>query len=425
MRLYRTFTFVFTSIATGLAAAFLVLVFKPDFLGEPQYSASPVMTLARQEGPVSYADAVQKTAPAVVNIFTTTLTRREAHPFFSDPLFRRFFGEELSQPRVEKRNNLGSGVIVNKNGYIITNHHVIENASEIRVVLRDGRSMAARVVGTDPETDLAVLQASGEDFPVAQLGRSEDLQIGDVVLAIGNGFGLGQTVTMGIVSALGRQSLGLTSYDNFIQTDAAINPGNSGGALINPYGDVIGINTAIYTGRQSLGLTSYDNFIQTDAAINPGNSGGALINPYGDVIGINTAIYTKSGGSEGVGFAIPAQLVNKVFKQIRDKGRVVRGWIGVTTTQAVTPELAQALGLGDAKGLLIAQILRNGPADKAGIKPGDVIQKVNGIEAKTARVMVDLVADIQPGEDVKIELTRDGVSQTVHVEVIERPTNLD
>jgi serine protease DegS len=380
MRLYRTFTFVFTSIATGLAAAFLVLVFKPDFLGEPQYGSSPVMTLARQEGPVSYADAVQKTAPAVVNIFTTTLTRREAHPFFSDPLFRRFFGEELSQPRVEKRNNLGSGVIVNKNGYIITNHHVIENASEIRVVLRDGRSMAARVVGTDPETDLAVLQASGEDFPVAQLGRSEDLQIGDVVLAIGNGFGLGQTVTMGIVSALG---------------------------------------------RQSLGLTSYDNFIQTDAAINPGNSGGALINPYGDVIGINTAIYTKSGGSEGVGFAIPAQLVNKVFKQIRDKGRVVRGWIGVTTTQAVTPELAQALGLGDAKGLLIAQILRNGPADKAGIKPGDVIQKVNGIEAKTARVMVDLVADIQPGEDVKIELTRDGDSQTVHVEVIERPTNLD
>jgi serine protease DegS len=380
MRLYRTFTFVFTSIATGLAAAFLVLVFKPDFLGEPQYSSSPVMTLARQEGPVSYADAVQKTAPAVVNIFTTTLTRREAHPFFSDPLFRRFFGEELSQPRVEKRNNLGSGVIVNKNGYIITNHHVIENASEIRVVLRDGRSMAARVVGTDPETDLAVLQASGEDFPVAQLGRSEDLQIGDVVLAIGNGFGLGQTVTMGIVSALG---------------------------------------------RQSLGLTSYDNFIQTDAAINPGNSGGALINPYGDVIGINTAIYTKSGGSEGVGFAIPAQLVNKVFEQNRDKGRVVRGWIGVTTTQAVTPELAQALGLGDAKGLLIAQILRNGPADKAGIKPGDVIQKVNGIEAKTARVMVDLVADIQPGEDVKIELTRDGNSQTVHVEVIERPTNLD
>ncbi len=380
MRLYRTFTFVFTSIATGLAAAFLVLVFKPDFLGEQQYGSSPVMTLARQEGPVSYADAVQKTAPAVVNIFTTTLTRREAHPFFSDPLFRRFFGEELSQPRVEKRNNLGSGVIVNKNGYIITNHHVIENASEIRVVLRDGRSMAARVVGTDPETDLAVLQASGEDFPVAQLGRSEDLQIGDVVLAIGNGFGLGQTVTMGIVSALG---------------------------------------------RQSLGLTNYDNFIQTDAAINPGNSGGALINPYGDVIGINTAIYTKSGGSEGVGFAIPAQLVNKVFEQIRDKGRVVRGWIGVTTTQAVTPELAQALGLGDAKGLLIAQILRNGPADKAGIKPGDVIQKVNGIEAKTARVMVDLVADIQPGEDVKIELTRDGNSQTVHVEVIERPTNLD
>ena len=379
MRLYRTFTFVFTSIATGLAAAFLVLVFKPDFLGDPQYS-SPVMNLARQEGPVSYADAVQKTAPAVVNIFTTTLTRREAHPFFSDPLFRRFFGEELSQPRVEKRNNLGSGVIVNKNGYIITNHHVIENASEIRVVLRDGRSMAARVVGTDPETDLAVLQASGDDFPVAQIGRSQDLQIGDVVLAIGNGFGLGQTVTMGIVSALG---------------------------------------------RQSLGLTNYDNFIQTDAAINPGNSGGALINPYGDVIGINTAIYTKSGGSEGVGFAIPAQLVNKVFEQIRDKGRVVRGWIGVTTTQAVTPELAQALGLGDAKGLLVAQILRNGPADKAGIKPGDVIQTVNGVAATTARVMVDLVADIQPGDDVKIELTRDGDSQTVHVEVVERPTNLD
>ena len=379
MRLYRIFTFVLTSIATGLAAAFLVLVFKPDFLGDPQYN-SPVLNLARQGGPVSYADAVQKTAPAVVNIFTTTLTRREAHPFFSDPLFRRFFGEELSQPRVEKRNNLGSGVIVNKNGYIITNHHVIENASEIRVVLRDGRSMAARVVGTDPETDLAVLQASGDDFPVAQLGRSQDLQIGDVVLAIGNGFGLGQTVTMGIVSALG---------------------------------------------RQSLGLTNYDNFIQTDAAINPGNSGGALINPYGDVIGINTAIYTKSGGSEGVGFAIPAQLVNKVFEQIRDKGRVVRGWIGVTTTQAVTPELAQALGLGDAKGLLVAQILRNGPADKAGIKPGDVIQKVNGIEATAARVMVDLVADIEPGDDVEIELTRDGKSKNIKVEVVERPTNLD
>ncbi|RMG34533.1 MAG: transcriptional regulator, partial [Gammaproteobacteria bacterium] len=228
MKLYRVAAFLFTSIATGLAAALIVLLLRPELLSVDETPVPPAGTTA----PASYADAVAYAAPAVVNVFATKITRNRPNPLLHDPLFRRFFDERATRPTYRRENSLGSGVIINENGYLLTNNHVIEGASEIQVVLRDGRQFPARVVGTDPETDLAVLQAAGGDLPVATLGDSDRLRVGDVVMAIGNPFGVGQTVTMGIVSATGRDQLGLAPIENFIQTDAAINPGNSGGALI-------------------------------------------------------------------------------------------------------------------------------------------------------------------------------------------------
>ncbi len=378
MKLYRFLTFLFTSIATGLAAAFIVLLLRPDILQDAVESDTGTQVsnlFSRNHGPVSYADAVAKAAPSVVNVFATRVTRERTHPLFNDPLFQRFFGDDLTRPRLKRENSLGSGVIVDSNGYILTNNHVISGASEIQVVLRDGRQFPARIVGSDPESDLAVLQAAGGDLPVATLGYSESLRVGDVVMAIGNPFGVGQTVTLGIVSA---------------------------------------------TGRNQLGITDFENFIQTDAAINPGNSGGALINARGDVVGINTAIFSDSGGSHGIGFAIPVQLARAVMTQIAEHGRVIRGWVGVSA-QDLTPALAESLGI-ENQGLLISGVLEGGPADSAGLSPGDLVLEVDGDKAVSSLQILNYIAAKKPGERLTFGIDRSGRKLDVEVVVAERPT---
>jgi len=375
MKWYRAFSFLFTSVATGLAAAFLVLLLRPDLVGrEPATQTQPIV-IERGAGPVSYADAVQRSAPSVVNVFATKITRETSHPLFDDPLFKRFFGAQTSRPRYKRENSLGSGVIVDDNGYVLTNNHVIEGASEIQVVLGDGRNLPARIVGTDPETDIAVLQAAGEKLAVAHLAPSDDMQVGDVVMAIGNPFGVGQTVTMGIVSA---------------------------------------------TGRNQLGITEFENFIQTDAAINPGNSGGALINALGDVVGINTAIFSQSGGSHGIGFAIPIQLAKEVMSQIIEHGRVIRGWLGITG-QDLTPALAESLGIGFREGILVSGVLEGGPADQAGLKPGDVITGVDRRPVSGSPQMLKMIAAKPPGTPLTIKLYRENNELEQVAIVGERP----
>jgi len=376
MKLYRVFTFLFTSITTGLAAAFIVLLVRPELLqfGESLDNAAP--RLPSIAGPVSYADAVAVAAPAVVNVYATKITRRATPRIFNDPIFKRLFGDELSRPSYKRENSLGSGVIIDDNGYILTNNHVIRGSSEIHIVLRDGRQFDARVVGTDPESDLAVLQASGGDLPVAKLGRSDSLRVGDVVMAIGNPFGVGQTVTQGIISA---------------------------------------------TGRNQLGITNFENFIQTDAAINPGNSGGALINAHGDVIGINTAIFSESGGSHGIGFAIPVNLARSVLAQIAKHGRVIRGWIGING-QNITPALAESFDIESDYGILVSGVLEDGMADKGGIQPGDLLKTIDGAPIKSSSQMLSVIAKKKPGSEITFKLERDGKPLSLIIEVGERPT---
>lgn len=375
MKWYRAFSFLFTSVATGLAAAFLVLLLRPDLAGrEPAPPEKPVL-LERSGGPVSYAAAVQRAAPSVVNVYATKITRTKPHPLFDDPVFKRFFGNRDDRPRFKRENSLGSGVIVDPNGYVLTNHHVIASASEIQIVLSDGRSLPARIVGTDPETDVAVLQAAGSGFPIASLGDADQLQVGDVVMAIGNPFGVGQAVTLGIVSA---------------------------------------------TGRNQLGITDFENFIQTDAAINLGNSGGALINALGEVVGINTAILSESGGSHGIGFAIPIQLAGEVMRQIVEHGHVIRGWLGITG-QDLTPALAESLKIGFRESVLISGVLEGGPGDQAGLQPGDLILKVDRKRISGSPQMLEMIASRPPGSPLTVTLLRAGEELETIAIVGERP----
>jgi serine protease DegQ len=313
--------------------------------------------------------------PSVVNIFTSKEVKVPRHPFMEDPLFRRFFGDQLDDD-AQRASTLGSGVIVGTDGYILTNHHVIEAADDIEVALNDGRQAKAKVVGTDPETDLAVLKIELQNLPAVTFGRLEGVNVGDFVLAIGNPFAVGQTVTMGIVSGLGRTHLGINTFENFIQTDAAINPGNSGGALVDSNGNLIGINTAIYSQR--------------------------------------------TGGSLGIGFAIPVSLARQVMEEIIQTGSVTRGWIGVEV-QDITPELAESFKLPDPKGVLIAGVVRNGPAEKAGIRPGDILREVNGKQVLDSTEMLSVVADAQPGKEADLMLMRNGKSFSVKLTVGKRP----
>src|SRR5688572_15521868 len=327
MRLWLTFA---QAATVAVAALFVVSTFHPEWLPSrvPAGQIS-VVQQAPSTGPLpavastgSYHGAVQRATPSVVNIFTSKEIRSPRHPLLNDPIFRKFFGDT---EEAQRASSLGSGVIVSNTGYVLTNHHVVEAADEIEVALHDGKKLLAKVVGNDPETDLAVLRVSSDTLPAITFGSSDALKVGDVVLAIGNPFGVGQTVTGGIVSALGRTGLGINTFENFIQTDAAINPGNSGGALVD-----VG----------------------------------------GNLVGINTAIFSRSGGSMGIGFAIPVSTAKMVLEQIVKSGGVTRGWIGVEV-QEITPAVAVSFKLQTTRGALIAGVLRGGPADKAGVKPGD------------------------------------------------------
>ncbi|MCK2182612.1 Do family serine endopeptidase [Halomonas getboli] len=331
--------------------------------------------LDRGQGQVSYATAVDQAAPAVVNVYSSRVVERDSHPLMSDPFFRQFFGNDAPR-RQRMLSSLGSGVIVSEDGYVLTNNHVIRGADQIQVALRDGRETIAEVVGTDPESDLAVLRIDLDDLPVIELADSSQVAIGDVSLAIGNPFGVGQTVTMGIISA---------------------------------------------TGRSHLGLNAYEDFIQTDAAINPGNSGGALINPEGALVGINTAIFSRSGGSQGIGFAIPANLARSILEQIVTQGRVVRGWLGVEA-QELNPELAASFGLEAPTGVIIAGVVPDGPAEDAGLQPGDVLLEVDGNPILDPRQTMSDIADIAPGTELPVTLIRGGEKQQVTLTVAERPT---
>ncbi|WP_415881998.1 S1C family serine protease [Neptuniibacter sp. QD34_54] len=376
----RKFNFLFWPILSGVLVAILLLQVFPDLLDSSNSTiefreARNNTVLQGNIGPVSYADAVEVAAPAVVNIYTQTVVRQNVHPLFNDPFFRNFFDSDSIPQRERVQSSLGSGVILSSQGYIVTNNHVISGADSIIVALKDGREAAAEVIGTDPETDLAVLKVTLDNLPSITLGQTENYRVGDVVLAIGNPFGVGQTVTMGIISA---------------------------------------------TGRNSVGLNTYEDFIQTDAAINPGNSGGALIDAFGNLIGINTAIFSKSGGSQGIGFAIPSDLTKQVMQDLIQHGRVVRGWLGIEI-QELTPSLAESFGLKKLQGLIIAGVFRNGPAHIAGLQPGDVMLTINDNPILDGRKSMTQIARLRPGQVVTVKVLREGKELSFDAEIGERP----
>ena len=390
----RRLWLIFAQTATvSLAVLFVVSTLKPEWLGKAPGGGARIVALqesaSADRDPViaaaSYREAAKKALPSVVHIFTSQAVKTPRHPLLDDPIFRHFFGErpEGELPNNLQRNSgLGSGVVVSANGYILTNFHVVEAADQIEVALNDGRNLKARLVGSDPESDLAVLQVKDEQgqelkLPAITLGQMENVGVGDIALAIGNPFGVGQTVTMGIVSALG---------------------------------------------RSHLGINTFENFIQTDAAINPGNSGGALIDSQGNLIGINTAIYSRSGGSLGIGFAIPISTAKNVMEQIIQNGTVIRGWVGVEA-QEITAELAESFGLSDTAGALIAGVLRGSPADAAGIRPGDILLAVGEKSVKDPQVMLDLIAGLKPGEPIPFKLRRDKTPIDVQVKIGKRPSS--
>lgn len=371
--------FVIRSAIVGLCFALVVIYFKPTWFGNDPHGvmnikkAEPVdMPRELGQGPVSYAKAVELAAPAVVNIYTTKIITESANPYANDPVYRFFFGDKGGKPRKRLESSLGSGVIASSDGYVVTNNHVIAGADEIQVALRDGRSAEAKLVGSDPESDIAVLKINIPELPTITFSQSSNIRIGDVAMAIGNPFGVGQTVTMGIISA---------------------------------------------TGRDRVGINTYENFIQTDAAINPGNSGGALINAYGQMIGINTAIYNKS---EGIGFAIPVDAALKVMQQIVETGQVQRGWLGIEV-QDIDRALAESFGLPDTRGAVVAGLLRNGPGAKAGLKPGDVIIKIGDHDIVDSHDVMTTIAEVQPQHKVDISLRRNRQVIKLSAEVGKRP----
>jgi len=380
----RRFWLLFAQTVTvGLAIWFIVATLKPDWVSglfgaRVRAAASSVQMQEVTPGvpaPNSYRDAARLAMPSVVNIFTTTEARTQKSPFMDDPFFKKFFGDQPDDQQDDKQSSLGSGVIVSPQGYILTNNHVVEAADEIEVALTDGRKASAKVVGTDPETDLAVIKIDLPNLPAITLAHTEQATVGDVVLAIGNPFGVGQTVTMGIISALG---------------------------------------------RNHLGINTFENFIQTDAAINPGNSGGALVDTNGNLLGVNTAIYSRTGGNLGIGFAIPMSTAKNVMEAIINHGQVVRGWIGVEP-QDITPELAESFGLTKKNGAIIAGVLKGGPADKAGIKPGDILISVEDKPVADTTEMLNLIAQLTPGQKAKMRVLRKSQETAFEILVGKRP----
>ena len=383
----RRLWIIFSQTATiCLALLFVVSTLKPEWLPSrpgPAPESVQVATVKQEAQPGaasggaqldSYHDAVSKAMPSVVNIFTTKEVRVMRNPLLNDPVFRRFFGDQLGS-ETRKATSLGSGVVVGSGGYILTNNHVVEAADEIEVALHDDRKLLAKVVGSDPDTDLAVLRVEAQNLPAITFGSSDNLRVGDIVLAIGNPLGIGQTVTSGIVSGLG---------------------------------------------RTGLGINTYENFIQTDAAINQGNSGGALIDVRGNLVGINTAILSQTGGSIGIGLAIPASMAKTVMEQIIKAGAVTRGWIGVEL-QPLTPALAESFKLGSTEGAIINGVLSGGPADKAGAKPGDVLVSIDGKPIVDPKSVLNVVSGISPGSPAKLKLKRKGEDMELVVIIGRRP----
>lgn len=321
------------------------------------------------------ANVADRVKPAVVNISTTRTVKTPRLPFFDDPFFRRFFGEGLNTPQKRKVTNLGSGVIASSDGYIITNNHVIEGAEDIIVKLSDNKEMKGKVVGFDSRTDIAIIKINETSLPTVSWMDSDKLRVGEVVLAIGNPYGLNQTITMGIISALG---------------------------------------------RSGMGITDYENFIQTDAAINPGNSGGALVNIKGEFIGLNTAIFSTSGGYQGIGFAIPSNMVKNVMDSIINQGKVVRGWLGVQV-QPITADLMKQFGMKDENGALLVDVMEGGPAEKGGLKRGDVILEFDGKKVESPSGLKNAVASTRPKQEVQVKIFRDGNLLTARVTIGELP----
>jgi serine protease DegQ len=374
----RRFWLLFAQVATiCLAVLFVVTTLRPDLLA--RYTGRSNVVLM-QETPVavaavkidSLADAAKRAMPSVVNVYTSKEVRQR-RPLTDDPVFRRFF-PGLGEQETRRANSLGSGVIVSSDGYVLTNNHVIEEADDIQIVLSDGRRLHARVRGSDPESDLAVLKADVSDLPAITFGTLDSVQVGDTVLAIGSPFGFGNTVTHGIISALGR----------------------------------------------NLEMNRFEDFIQTDAAVNPGNSGGALVDSGGNLIGINSAIFSQSGGSQGIGFAIPVSLAKNVLEQIIRDGEVTRGWLGIEP-QELTPELASALTLANSDGVLIRGVMKSGPADRAGVLARDVVQEIDGKPTHDVTGLLSQIAALTPGSQAKLRVLREKKLVDLQVTVGKRP----
>jgi serine protease DegQ len=378
----RTWLIFSQAVTVALAVLFVVATLKPEWLASrpavlgsapaPAISIQEVVSnpSARPAG-TGYAEAARRAAPAVVSVMTSKAPSR--HPHATDPWFRFFFGDQDGPPQAQT--GMGSGVIVSTDGYLLTNNHVVEGVDDIEVLLSDGRRAKAKVVGNDPETDLAVLKVDLDKLPAITFGNADALQVGDVVLAIGNPFGVGQTVTSGIVSALG---------------------------------------------RNQLGINTFENFIQTDAAINPGNSGGALVDANGNLMGINTAIYSRSGGSLGIGFAIPVSTGRMVMESLIRDGEVTRGWIGVEPRD-LTPEMADTFNLPIKQGVLITGVLQGGPASEGGIRPGDVVTRVAQTPVTNTSQLLNAVAALKPHSEASIGVQRGSEALEVSVKVAQRP----
>jgi serine protease DegS len=368
MRSVTVFKFALQSITAGLALAFVVLILKPEWI--PEFARITATTRSDHSDVVSYSRAVAIATPAVVNVYTAKAVNGAPSPLLNDPFFKRYFADPLPTTLTQIARSRGSGVIMSPEGYVVTNHHLIRGADEIRIMLQDGREASATVFGADPDTDLAVLKIGLGDLPAIAINESRQPRVGDVVLAIGNPFGVGKTVTMGIVSA---------------------------------------------TGRSRIGLNTFEDFIQTDAAINPGNSGGALINPYGELIGINTAVYADSSGSQGIGFAIPATLAQRVMQEIIDHGYVVRGWLGIEVQGFVGAQADRSTSV------TVVNVLPQTPAENAGLRAGDVLTEVDGAPVDDPQSALNAIARVKPGNQVSLAIERSGEARELVITVAQRP----
>ncbi len=379
---YRSLAFVLAGLIIGLAVSSL-FSYPPDTHAQSAKISPESVDFLTKTGK-AMAEVTAAVKPSIVNISTTrTIKGHGGDPFFDDPFFRRFFGDQFGKqkkPSERKSAGLGSGVIVSSDGYIITNYHVVKDADAdgIKVLLHNKKEYNGKVIGSDPKTEIAVVKIDARDLPTISWGDSDKLQVGEVVLAVGNPYGLNQTVTMGIVSALG---------------------------------------------RANVGIADYEDFIQTDAAINPGNSGGALVNVKGELVGINTAIFSTTGGYQGIGFAIPSNMVKSVMESLTKKGKVVRGWLGVSIQQ-LTPELAKQFKLKEDKGTLINDVVENSPAEKAGMKRGDIILEYNGKKTEEPYILRNMVANTLPGEEHIVKIMRDNKIMTLKVVIGELPSDL-